>query len=131
MQYTKAQSTILRLLDSLRESYFPPRRLPLMTSYHAWESVARKHLNALDPSTITTIETSFTRMVRRFREPGEERRWRNSGKQDGAGSGTGLSKGDEESESEEVYRRYGSWTAGDGRAARTLRSLDISREKER
>lgn len=101
-------------------------------AYHAWESVAKKYLIALDPSTINTIDTSFTRMVRKFREPGEERRWKAAGKADGAGTGTGLSPGDEESEAEEVYRRYTkSWTYGEGRAARTLRSLDISRELER
>ncbi|OXG24592.1 hypothetical protein C366_00121 [Cryptococcus neoformans Tu401-1] len=65
-------------------------------AYHAWESKARPYLSALDPSTITQIETSFTRMARRFREPDELRRWLTVGKEDGAGSGTGLSEGDEE-----------------------------------
>lgn len=35
-------------------------------------------------------------MARRFREPDELRRWLTVGKEDGAGSGTGLSEGDEE-----------------------------------
>lgn len=35
-------------------------------------------------------------MVRRFREPDELKRWRAVGKEDGAGSGTGLGEGDEE-----------------------------------
>lgn len=79
---------------------------PILTSsYHAWESKSKHYLAALDPSTIKHIDTSFTRMVRRFREPDEERRWMMHGMVDGAGSGTGLGKGDEEGEREEVSRR--------------------------
>ncbi|RXK40870.1 hypothetical protein M231_01929 [Tremella mesenterica] len=44
-------------------------------AYHAWESMAKSHLSTLNPHTISTIDTSFTRMARRYREPDEERRW--------------------------------------------------------
>ncbi|WWC61705.1 uncharacterized protein I303_104290 [Kwoniella dejecticola CBS 10117] len=70
-------------------------------AYHAWESKARPYLSALDPTTIHQIDTSFTRMARRFVEPDEERRWKAAGAKDGAGE-TGLDKGDEEVEWEEV-----------------------------
>jgi len=70
--------------------------------YHAWESKARSYLTVLDPSTIRDIDTSFTRMARKFREPEEERRWLAAGKVDGAGSGTGFGEGDEEGEKEET-----------------------------
>jgi hypothetical protein len=100
MPCTRAQTTTLKPRASSRES--PRAPPPLTSSYHAWESVAKDYLAALDPSTITTIDTSFTRMARRFREPGEERLWRAAGRQDGAGSGTGLGQGDDEAEEEEV-----------------------------
>ena len=74
-------------------------------AYHAWESMAKSHLAALDPSTIKVIDTSFTRMARRFREPDEERRWKAHGRQDGAGSDAGLPAADEEKEKEEASRR--------------------------
>jgi hypothetical protein len=74
-------------------------------AYHAWESKSKKYLNVLDPTTIKKIDTSFTRMTRRFREPDEERRWKARGKLDGAGSGTGLEKGAEEGEEEETGGR--------------------------
>jgi hypothetical protein len=51
--------------------------------------VARKYLDALDPVTINTIDTSFTRMARRFREPGEERRWKAAARRVGGGSAEG------------------------------------------
>jgi len=41
-------------------------------------------------------------MAKQYREAGEQRRWIAAGMQDGAGSGSGLSKGDEESEQKEV-----------------------------
>lgn len=102
MQSMRAQSTTLKPRASLRESCETPLTYSLTSSYHAWESVAKGHLAALDPSTITTIETSFTRMARRFREPGEERSWRAAGRKDGAESGAGLGQGDDEAEDEEV-----------------------------
>lgn len=71
-------------------------------AYHAWESKSKKYLAALDPSTIKRIDTSFTRMAKRFREPDEERRWKAWGKLDGAGSGAGLDREDEEAEREET-----------------------------
>ena len=64
--------------------------------------MANPYLQALDPLTITTTDTSFTRMARQYREPGEQGRWIASGMLDGAGSGAGLGKGEEESEREEV-----------------------------
>ncbi|KAK6910267.1 hypothetical protein I203_104299 [Kwoniella mangroviensis CBS 8507] len=45
-------------------------------AYHAWESKARPYLSVLDPTTIHQIDTSFTRMARRFVEDDEERRWK-------------------------------------------------------
>lgn len=45
-------------------------------AYHAWESMSKKFLRALNPTSIQTIDTSFTRMARRFREHDEERRWK-------------------------------------------------------
>ncbi|RSH82224.1 hypothetical protein EHS25_005934 [Saitozyma podzolica] len=71
-------------------------------AYHAWESKSKKYLAALDPSTIKRIDTSFTRMAKRFREPDEERRWKAWGKLDGAGSGAWLDREDEEAEREET-----------------------------
>jgi hypothetical protein len=90
----------------------------LTPSYHAWESMSKAHLAALDPTTIKHIDTSFTRMARRFREPDEERRWKNKGAaSDGANSGTGLNEGDEESEREEVGRALGlRWERRDWRS---------------
>ncbi|WRT66215.1 uncharacterized protein IL334_003168 [Kwoniella shivajii] len=70
-------------------------------AYHAWESKARPYLSALDPITIHTIDTSFTRMARRFVEANEESRWKASGMPDGSGE-TGLGKADEDIEQEEV-----------------------------
>ena len=48
----------------------------MICRYHAWESIAKSHLNALDPTTVQSTNTSFTRMARRFQEPDEERRWK-------------------------------------------------------
>jgi hypothetical protein len=69
-------------------------------------------------------------MARQFREPGEERRWKAAGKLDGVGSGTGLSKGDEESEAEEAHRRgYAASSSGAGvGSGRTLRSVTYGRD---
>ncbi|WVQ82214.1 hypothetical protein IAT38_004342 [Cryptococcus sp. DSM 104549] len=93
-------------------------------AYHAWESKARPYLSALDPSTIHTIDTSFTRMARRFQEPDEERRWRAAGREDGAGSGTGLGEeegagegegaGEREGEEGDEGRRWGVTAGGTG-----------------
>ena len=47
-----------------------------MFSYHAWESKAKPYLSVLDPTTIRSIDTSFTRMAKKYREAGEERRWK-------------------------------------------------------
>ena len=41
-------------------------------------------------------------MAKKFREPGEERRWKAAGKLDAAGSGAALEKGTEEGEREEI-----------------------------
>ncbi|ORX36844.1 hypothetical protein BD324DRAFT_579948 [Kockovaella imperatae] len=45
-------------------------------AYHAWESKAKSHLRALNPSTIQSITTSFTIMARKYREHNEERNWK-------------------------------------------------------
>lgn len=45
-------------------------------AYHAWESKSKHFLHALNPTTIHHIDTSFTRMVKPFREHDEERRWK-------------------------------------------------------
>ncbi|WVW83730.1 hypothetical protein I302_105751 [Kwoniella bestiolae CBS 10118] len=45
-------------------------------AYHAWESKARPYLSVLDPTTIHQIDSSFTRMARRFVESDEERQWK-------------------------------------------------------
>ncbi|WWD17440.1 hypothetical protein CI109_101881 [Kwoniella shandongensis] len=71
-------------------------------AYHAWESKARSHLSKLDPATINKIDSSFTRMARRFREPDEERRWLSAGQVDGSGSRTEIEIGAEETELEEI-----------------------------
>ncbi|OCF40483.1 hypothetical protein I317_05721 [Kwoniella heveanensis CBS 569] len=74
-------------------------------AYHAWESKARPYLSALDPSTVQTIDTSFTRMARKFVGPDEERRWRTAvaSKVEGSTNDqTGLGVGDEESQWEET-----------------------------
>ncbi|KAL7421719.1 hypothetical protein Q5752_003490 [Cryptotrichosporon argae] len=61
-------------------------------TYHAWESKARPYLDALDPASITTIDTAVTRMAREFREPDEEVRWRAAALGADAGQ-TGISDG--------------------------------------
>ncbi|WVR07184.1 hypothetical protein IAU60_004225 [Kwoniella sp. DSM 27419] len=71
-------------------------------AYHAWESKARPYLSMLDPVTIHGIDSSFTRMARRFVAPDEERRWKAAGMADGADSDTGLDQGDEEAEREQT-----------------------------
>ena len=46
-----------------------------LDSYHLWESMAKKHLAELNPTTIQSHNTSFTRMASRFMAADEEARW--------------------------------------------------------
>ena len=104
MRSTRLRSMTLRVRGSLREPCLPSEGFQAQLShrYHAWESKARKYLSALDPTTITAIDTSFTRMARAYREPGEQARWRAARELDGSGSGAGVTPAFEEGEEEEI-----------------------------
>lgn len=45
-------------------------------AYHAWESVAHSYLDSLDPVNVLEVNSSFTRMARRFATPNEADTWR-------------------------------------------------------
>ncbi|KAJ9098458.1 hypothetical protein QFC19_006325 [Naganishia cerealis] len=44
-------------------------------AYHLWESVAKKHLANLNPTTLQSGNSSFTRVASRFMAADEEARW--------------------------------------------------------